>query len=124
MQYIIIIDTPFRGFNGDRTKRRLATSHVFSDYEEASAHVSQLLQETSKFNPEIVASTHQLPGNIAHMANTYEELVKLLAELRDSIRHANHCKGHLAYPCTCDADRLWEESGRVLDKARNVEEDA
>lgn len=41
-------------------------------------------------------------------------VVEALEACRQSIRHAAHCKAPKAFPCTCDADALWESSGKAL----------
>lgn len=45
------------------------------------------------------------------------ELLFACKKMRNSIRHANYCKAPSCFPCTCDADQLWEESAVVIAKA-------
>lgn len=48
------------------------------------------------------------------MTTALAELERVFIDMRNSIRHANYCSGHLGAPCRCDADRLWEESRAAL----------
>jgi hypothetical protein len=45
-------------------------------------------------------------------------LLAALENLRGSIRHRVTCRAPQAFPCSCDADQLWEMSGAVIAKAR------
>lgn len=45
------------------------------------------------------------------------ELLAECVKLRASIRHASHCKAPSAFPCTCDADGLFESSSAAIAKA-------
>ena len=69
----------------------------------------------------VVALCHpQNAAYLAHAANLLPELVTTLTTCRNSIRHAAHCRAPQAYRCTCDADRLWELTQAVLNKATAV----
>jgi hypothetical protein len=46
------------------------------------------------------------------------ELLEALENLRGSIRHGATCRAPQAFPCSCDADQLWEMSGAAIAKAR------
>ena len=45
------------------------------------------------------------------------DLLIVLENLRGSIRHAATCKAPQAFPCSCDANQLWEMSGAAISKA-------
>lgn len=42
--------------------------------------------------------------------------LEALEECKKSIRHSAHCKAPMAYPCSCDADRLWRLQPKLLKK--------
>jgi hypothetical protein len=46
------------------------------------------------------------------------ELLAALENLRGSIRHGATCRAPQAFPCSCDADQLWEMSGAAIAKAK------
>ena len=54
----------------------------------------------------------------AHLVAAAPELLEALENLRGSIRHRVTCRAPQAFPCSCDADQLWEMSGAVIAKAR------
>ena len=46
------------------------------------------------------------------------EMLAALENLRGSIRHGATCRAPQAFPCSCDADQLWEMSGAAIAKAK------
>jgi hypothetical protein len=46
------------------------------------------------------------------------DLLAALENLRGSIRHRSTCRAPQAFPCSCDADQLWEMSGAAIAKAK------
>ncbi len=51
---------------------------------------------------------------IIRAVNHADKLAEQLRRLRKSIRHAQNCKAPQAFPCSCDADALWESSKTAL----------
>ena len=45
-------------------------------------------------------------------------MLAALENLRGSIRHWATCRAPQAFPCSCDADQLWEMSGADIAKAK------
>lgn len=41
---------------------------------------------------------------------TPRELAAMVVRLRNSIRHAAHCRAPQAFHCTCDANTLWDDT--------------
>lgn len=88
-------------------KGRSAASHYIKARKEKGAptvaHVKNSPRLPVKANALLIAAAPDLLA----------ECVKL----RASIRHSNTCKGPQAFPCTCDADALWESSAAAIAKA-------
>jgi hypothetical protein len=58
-------------------------------------------------NAELIAEAF----NVLHETGfTPKELAMLVARLRNSIRHAAHCRAPQAFHCTCDANALWDDT--------------
>jgi hypothetical protein len=53
----------------------------------------------------------------AHLIAAAPEILAALENLRGSIRHGATCRAPQAFPCSCDADQLWEMSGAAIAKA-------
>lgn len=49
------------------------------------------------------------------------ELVAALEDCKNSIRHAAHCKAPLAFPCSCNAETLWDTAIAALARAKEVQ---
>ena len=62
-------------------------------------------------------NTHDMEAE-ARLTASAPELLAALENLRGSIRHGVTCRAPQAFPCSCDADQLWEMSGAVIAKAR------
>ena len=45
------------------------------------------------------------------------DLLDACKKMSESIRHAHHCNAPQAYPCTCDANALWDMSRAAIAKA-------
>lgn len=72
-------------------------------------------------NAELIAEAF----NVLHETGmTPRELVAMVARLRNSIRHAAHCKAPQAFPCSCDADKLWDDSFPIIAKYKPVTPEA
>ncbi len=41
-------------------------------------------------------------------------MIEALRELKNSIRHAVGCRAPQAHHCTCDADKLWDDTSAIL----------
>jgi hypothetical protein len=69
-----------------------------------------------EWNPAFVAGDI-LPED-ARLIASAPELLSALENLRNSIRHTPTCRAPQAFPCSCDADQLWQMSGAIIAKAK------
>ena len=68
---------------------------------------------------QVAQITPRLTGEQNHrLIAAAPELLAALENLRGSIRHGATCRAPQAFPCSCDADELWEMSGAVIAKAK------
>jgi len=75
--------------------------------------------------PLVLANVNAMPFNDesvplanAHLIASAPEMLEALENLRNSIRHTPTCRAPQAFPCSCDADKLWQMSGAVIAKAK------
>jgi len=54
----------------------------------------------------------------ARLIASAPELLSALENLRNSLRHTPTCRAPQAFPCSCDADQLWQMSGAIIRKAK------
>lgn len=68
---------------------------------------------------QVAQITPRLTGEQNHrLIAAAPELLAALENLRGSIRHGATCRAPQAFPCSCDADELWEMSGAAIAKAK------
>jgi hypothetical protein len=68
---------------------------------------------------QVAQITPRLTGEQNHrLIAAAPELLAALENLRGSIRHGATCRAPQAFPCSCDADELWEMSGAAISKAK------
>jgi hypothetical protein len=68
---------------------------------------------------QVAQITPRLTGEQNHkLIAAAPELLAALENLRGSIRHGATCRAPQAFPCSCDADQLWEMSGAAIAKAK------
>jgi hypothetical protein len=65
----------------------------------------------------LMTDTLEITAN-AHLIASAPELLAALENLRNSIRHGSTCRAPQAFPCSCDADQLWQMSGAIIAKAK------
>jgi hypothetical protein len=65
----------------------------------------------------LMTDTLEIKAN-AHLIASAPELLAALENLRNSIRHTPTCRAPQAFPCSCDADQLWQMSGAIIAKAK------
>jgi hypothetical protein len=90
---------------------------IYSDHEDGNICEVPSHEESSGVVSEanailIVAAPDMLQG--LHAA------VIQIESLRRSVRHASHCMAPKAFPCSCDADRLYEDSSKSIDAIRDI----
>jgi len=75
--------------------------------------------------PLVLANVNAMPFNDesvplanANLIASAPDLLSALENLRNSIRHGSTCRAPQAFPCSCDADQLWQMSGAIIAKAK------
>lgn len=54
------------------------------------------------------------------LAITLASTLDVLKACKKSIRHAAHCKASQAFPCSCDADNLWDTATKAIKQANTI----
>ena len=75
-----------------------------------------IVTTTGEWTPAFVAGDI-LPED-ARLIAFAPDLLAALENLRNSIRHGSTCRAPQAFPCSCDADQLWQMSGAIISKAK------
>lgn len=66
-------------------------------------------------NPIVMLENPEDAKLIVASVNHADKLAEALRKLQASIRHAHNCQAPQAFPCSCDADALWNESAKTLE---------